>query len=218
MNYPPGESPREIYIRRHEARLAANPNDLDALKRLGLVYHHQAVLRIDGMLNEAIITLEKVMELDPADLEAYAFLGSCYTMVAWDSKNPFTKMKMVRKGTKIIDGCVTKAPKNILIRILRANNSLNLPGFLGRRHYALEDYLYIESIAADPEADYGIPSHLGENDSKDVLAQVYYKIGRLYLEKEALEKAQAYFEKSVQAWADSRWAEGSRQALQSLSS
>ena len=33
----------------------------------------------------------------------------------------------------------------------------NLPDFLGRRHYALEDYLYIESISADPAADYGTP-------------------------------------------------------------
>jgi len=218
MNYQPGESPREIYIRLHEARLAADPNDSDALKRLGLVYHHQAVLRIDGMVDKAIVTLEKVMELDPGDLEAYAFLGSCYTMVARDSKNPFTKMKMVRKGTKIIDGCVAQAPKNILIRILRANNSLNLPGFLGRRHYALEDYRFIESIADDPEADYGIPSHLGDNDSKDVLAQVYYKIGRLYLDRKEPEKARSYFEKSVQAWVDSRWAEGARQALRKLTS
>jgi tetratricopeptide (TPR) repeat protein len=216
MDYPPGQSPREQYIRRQEARLEKNADNLDALKRLGLVYHHQAVLRVDGMLDKAIKTLEKVMELDPSDTEAHAFLGSCYTMVARDSRNPFTKMKMVRKGTKIIDASVGKEPKNILIRILRANNSLNLPGFLGRRHYAMEDYLYIETIAADPAADYGIPSHLGENDSKDVLAQVYYKLGRLYLEKKDSQKAREYFNKSVNAWPESRWAQGSSDQLKTL--
>ncbi len=216
MDYLPGQSPREQYIRQHEARLENSPADLDALKRLGLVYHHQAVLKLDGMLDKAIESLEKVMQQDPADMEARAFLGSCYTLVARDSNNPFTKMKMVRKGSKAIDASVEKDPKNILIRILRANNSLNLPGFLGRRHFAMEDYLYIEKIAADPDADFGIPSQLGENDSKDVLAQVFYKLGRLYLKEKNPQKAREYFEKSVTAWSESRWARGSKQQLQNL--
>ncbi|MFH1984200.1 MAG: tetratricopeptide repeat protein [Pseudomonadota bacterium] len=216
MGYPPGDSPRERYIRRYEKKLKDDPDDVDALKRLGFVYHHQAALHVDGYLDRAIASLEAVMAKTPSDWEAYAFLGSCYTMVARDSSNPFTKMHMVSKGTGMIDDAVKKDPKNILIRVLRANNSLNLPGFLGRRHFAMEDYLYIEQIADDPEADFGIPSDLGENDSKDVMAQVFYKLGRLYAADGKLDKAREYYDKSVAAWAGSRWAQGAAVELKKL--
>jgi len=216
MNYPPGQSPRELYIKRYEKVLEAKPDDLDAMKRLGIVYHHQSAIFVPGSTEVAIDFLKKVLEKNPDDQESRAFLGSAMTMVARDSWNPFTKMSMVNEGADLIDEAIEKSPKNVIVRLVRANNSLNLPDFMKRRHFVLEDFLFIESIADDPEADFGIPSDYGKYDTPDVLAKTYYQLGMVYQLEGEQESAVKYFKKSVASWEESRWAQGAMQMLAEL--
>jgi len=213
-NYPQGETPRDIYISRYEAILEKSPNDLDATKRLGIVFHHQGVIGVDGMPEKALAYLTKAQELSPDDNETLAFLGSAMTLIARDSWNPYTKLTMVNDGIDKMDQAVEREPKNILIRMVRANNSLNLPSFLKRNYLAKADFLYIEKIANDPEADFGLPSDYGDNDSKDVLANTYYKLGMIFKQEGNKEMAVQYFKKSTEAWPESRWAKGSLKELE----
>jgi len=183
-------------IREAEDIIKRNPSDKNILKVLGIAYHNLGVLEVKGAPKKSVRYLEKARKLAPEDYEILAYLGSAKTMVARDSWNVITKVSQVNKGVKMIDKAVKMAPDNIAIRMLRANNSLALPGFFKRRHLAKGDFLYIEKLIEKN------PS-IADSITK---AEVFYKLGMIYKNEKNSSKAKKYFKKAIDIAHASKWA------------
>lgn len=124
----------------YEATIAATPGDVAALKNAGIVLHQLA--RTDPKpetVERAERYLQEARKLDPNDPEIAAWLGSTITMKALFETDPGRQTFHVKAGTRLLDGAVRAAPDNRIVRLTRAYNSLELPPFLGRTRYAVED-------------------------------------------------------------------------------
>ncbi|MBI5327620.1 MAG: hypothetical protein HZB80_04945 [Deltaproteobacteria bacterium] len=184
-----------------EKKIHSEPSAKDSLKVLGIAYHNLAVLGMKGASDKAVEYLEKANQLSPEDYEVIAYLGSAKTMAARDSWNLFIKLSKVNDGINMMDRAVSKSPDNIAIRMVRANNSLKLPKFFGRRDIANKDFLHIE----------GLINAQSDIDS-DIKAEVFYHLGMLYKEEnEALSKG--YFRKTIEASPNSKWGVEARKGL-----
>ena len=185
----------ENIISDYEQKLEQNPNDIKTLKILGIAMHNLGISEVKGAPANSVHYLQKVYELHPDDYEVLAYLGSAKTMKARDSWNVITKVSSVNKGAKLMDRAVSKAPDNLIVRIVRANNSLSLPEFFKRKHLALKDLLHIERLMKEKEADFDIK----------LQTEVFYKIGKYYQEQGSSKEAVKYFHKAVQSSEDSKW-------------
>ncbi|MBI3813568.1 MAG: tetratricopeptide repeat protein [Nitrospinae bacterium] len=172
----------------------SNPLDKDSLKVLGIAYHNLGRLEIKGLPDKAVEYLEKANQLSPADYEALAYLGSAKTMVARDSWNFFTKLSKVNEGINMMDRAVSKSPDNIAIRMVRANNSLKLPGFLNRKGIAMKDFQHLATLI-----------QMSEGVSPDLKAEIFYQLGMLYKSDGNESLAKEYFKKAVNVSPDSKW-------------
>ncbi|MFQ5901439.1 MAG: hypothetical protein ACE5IH_07780 [Thermodesulfobacteriota bacterium] len=193
----------EEIIRDASDAIKENPSDKDNLKVLGIAYHNLGILEVKGAPTKGVEYLEKAYQLSPDDYEILAYLGSAKTMVARDSWNVITKVSQVNKGANMMDKAVRKAPENIAVRMVRANNSLALPKFFNRRHLARRDFLAIERL---------IGKDASSIDS-DTKAEVFYQLGMIYKDEKDNSKAIIYFKKAVTAGPDSKWAMRAREEL-----
>lgn len=124
----------------YEATLKTTPADVQALKNAGIVLHQLA--RTDPKpetVERAEAYLKQARQLAPEDPEIAAWLGSTITMKALFETDPGRQTFHVKAGTRLLDGAVRAAPDNRIVRLTRAYNSLELPPFLGRTRYAVED-------------------------------------------------------------------------------
>lgn len=189
----------------HEAEdtIKKNPSDKGSLKVLGIAYHNMGILEIRGAPKKSVEYLKKAYQLSPDDYEVLAYLGSAKTMVARDSWNVITKVSRVNKGVNMMDKAVRKAPDNIVIRMVRANNSLALPKFFNRRHLAKRDFLAIERL---------IEKNPSPIDST-TRAEVFYQLGMIYKEEKDASKAIIYFKKTLEVAPASYWAIKAKEEL-----
>ncbi len=178
-----------------EKAMEQNPSDQHSLKVLGIAYHNLGVLKVSGAPKKAEEYLEKSKNASPDDYEVLVYLGSAKTMVARDSWNVFTKISNVNKGVNMIDSAVKKAPDNITLRIVRADNSLALPGSFNRIHFVKEDFLHSEKL---------IERASSEIDA-DTRAEVFYQLGMVYKSEGNMSLAKTYFRKAVAISPDSEW-------------
>lgn len=193
-------------IEENEAVLKLNPNDLQALKTLGIAYHNLSVMGKKGVSQKAFANLNQVLQRAPEDYEALAYLGSTYTLLGRDATNPFTKLSQVYKGCKVLDGAVAKAPNNPVVRLTRAINSLSLPDFFNRRDLTREDLFHLLRLheKATPQL------------APDVLAKVYFNLGEYYKGKGRSHwgEADKYWQKAVEADPQGNDAAMARQRLE----
>lgn len=165
------------------------------LKRLGIAAHNLAVLEISGASTNAVESLTQAQSANPEDPEVLAYLGSAKTMAARDSWNVVTKVGQSNKGIAMIDKAVHKAPNNIAVRMVRAHNSLALPGFFGRQTKALEDleYLYVQTKIL------GIKSV--------VRAEICFLLGELIVKNGNTDRAKSLFEEARTLAPGSQWSQ-----------
>lgn len=134
------------------AELTRTPDDVEALKASGILRHQVArsgPQREDVELAER--NLKRARELSPNDPEIAAWLGSVTTMKATFETDPGRQTLWVKVGTKLMDAAVKAAPDNLVVRLVRANNSVELPAFLRRARFGVEDFgYYIEACAKRP--------------------------------------------------------------------
>jgi tetratricopeptide (TPR) repeat protein len=170
-----------------EKQIKIDPSDKITFKILGIAYHNLAVLKVKGASVKAVEYLEKAYSLLPDDHEVLAYFGNAKTMMARDSWNIFTIISEVNKGLDMIDEAVNKAPDNIPIRMVRANNSLNVPGVFDRKEFVKTDFHHIEMLLKDP-------SWMGYSYIK---AEIFYQLGMFYKAEGNEFLAREYFEKAV---------------------
>jgi hypothetical protein len=134
-----------------KAKLDENPRDHELLQSLGIAYHNLAALGIQGRSKQAVKYLKKANTIKNTPVTT-TFLGSAWTLRGRDSSNPVNKVSFVNKGNELIDKGIQSDPDNIVLRLTRLNNGLNLPAFFGRADVALNDLEYIEGQYQSPRA------------------------------------------------------------------
>nr|VFK16895.1 MAG: hypothetical protein BECKLFY1418C_GA0070996_10275 [Candidatus Kentron sp. LFY] len=164
-------------------------------KRIGIAWHNLSALEVDDASGEADKWLGKVFASSPSDYEIMAYYGSARTMVSRDSWNVLTKMDVANKGIALIDKAIRKAPDNVIVRMVRANNSLALPEFFERRPKVREDFGFLHA-------------RLDKLDiSPETSAEICFKLGRILEEDGEREKAKALYEQARTIAPQSSWAE-----------
>jgi len=130
-------------LARNEATIKAKPNDFEALKAAGIILHQMSRTVINKeLLETAENYLKQAHNLQPNDPETTAWLGSVITMKARLETNPGQQLFLVKSGTRMLDKAIQQAPDNTVVRLTRAYNSLELPAFLKRTNFAVEDFNY----------------------------------------------------------------------------
>lgn len=130
-------------LAQYEVRISQNQQDIAALKAAGIILHQLNRAQADPLLvAKAETYLKKAVVLQGEDQETVAWLGSVTTMKAIFESDPGKQSFFVKLGCRMMDKAVKKVPDNIVVRLTRANNSLELPAFLMRTHYAIEDFQY----------------------------------------------------------------------------
>ncbi len=180
-----------------------NPKDKDNLTKLGIAYHNLAILEVKGASGKAAKYLREANKLYPEDALLLALLGSSTSMVGRDEWNIVTKMGKANEGFGFLDKAVTMAPDNVFIRMIRANNSLQIPKSFGRQKIAKGDLLHVEGIInrAPKEVTVGLQT------------QVYYKLGNIFKSEKDSSTAKAYFKKAAELSPDSEWGKKAKKEL-----
>jgi len=179
-------------------------SDVRRLKTLGIAYHNLATLKVNGASGKAVDYLQKAYSLSSHDNEVLAYLGSAMTMAGRDSWNIFTKMSMVHKGIKKMDEAAASRPDSIVIRMVRANASLNLPDSFKRKETAKKDFQYLEMLITKSTA----------NATPDTEAEIFYQLGMFAKQSGSISKAKEYFRKSINASPDSQWGKQAERSLE----
>jgi tetratricopeptide (TPR) repeat protein len=162
-------------------RLEQNPADYEALKGLGIAYHGMALKDSKAYAKKAVQYLEQANQKKSDDTEVLCYLGSAYTLLAKDAGDLMSKSSYMNRGVEYMDKAVRMDPDNISVRLIRANNSKNLPRFLNRRSVAYEDFEYLAGLF-EKRPDI----------SSSLKASVYRDLASLYKEDGDTAKAQKY--------------------------
>jgi tetratricopeptide (TPR) repeat protein len=124
-----------------ESRLKTHPDDVEALKSAGILLHQMARAKPNKpQVEQGEAYLKKAAQLDPKDVQTTAWLGSITTMKALFETDPGKQTFFVKVGSRAMDQAVQRDPDNRVVRLIRANNSMELPPFLKRTQFAVEDY------------------------------------------------------------------------------
>jgi len=121
--------------------IKANPKNAEELKVAGILMHQMNRKDANPEYVElAEKYLKDALKLNPSDFETMAWLGSVITMKAMFESDPGKQTLFVKMGSKKMDKAIKKAPDNKVVRLTRANNSIELPAFLKRTRFAVEDF------------------------------------------------------------------------------
>ncbi|MCP4050984.1 MAG: hypothetical protein GY730_09800 [bacterium] len=101
----------------------------DILKIIGIAWHNLGHLGQTGAGEKSFKYLEKASKLMSDDMEILAYMGSAETLKARDDWFPISKLMGVNSGASKIDKAIENDPDNVIVRLVRANNSLALPSF-----------------------------------------------------------------------------------------
>ncbi len=185
----------EEFVSTVEPELKDNIGDGQRLKMLGIAYHNLASLKVKNSASKAESYLRKAAALLPADEEIKAYLGSAMTMVGRDTWNLLVKMTLVHKGITLIDNALAAWPDSVVIRMVRANNNLQLPDSFQRKEMVKLDLQYLEMLIAMSSS----------NIDADTQAEIFYHLGILYRQENNEIMAKNYFEKAINAAPNSQW-------------
>ena len=97
-------------------------------------------------VDPAIEMLTVLNRADPENVEVIAYLGSSYALVARYETGWFARWHNGRKGLKLLDQALERAPKNFTVRMLRASVYNAMPPFLGYADDAIEEMLALHQI------------------------------------------------------------------------
>lgn len=123
----------------------------ETLKEIAMIY---AIIAgtddsSEETIHEADKLLAKACKRFPKDYELMATHGSVITMLANFQSNPAKQLHFVKKGTRKMDRALKRDPDNIGALLQRANNSLHMPPFMKRTHYAKRDFQHVLKLVGD---------------------------------------------------------------------
>ncbi len=154
-----------------EKALATDPKNVTLRKQLSRVLSDLGAFGDEDASNAAVELLKTLHKEQPADEEILAFYGNACTIYAQYS-SIFTKLSWVHEGFNYMDAAEKAAPDDIDVRVTRAINSAQVPGFLDRGDLAREDFAWLlKRIQSDPK-----------DFSPDLLRTIYYFNGKFLLE------------------------------------
>lgn len=187
-----------------EARLAADPNDQEALLQLGIYYHNRGGNGDEKAVQKGVELLNRLLQINARNTVAMAYYGSAVTMQGRDAFLPWNKMKYVNDGVGKLDKAVMLDSTNLRVRMVRGVNSVNLPGFLNRRPFALRDFAFILTHL-DSAA-------LGKSDQ----VQTYYFYGLALKEEGRREEAKRMLETAAHLWPEHLFATRATEELKKM--
>ena len=118
-----------------------NPENIDELKNAGILMHQMNRKEPNKeLVRDGEKYLKTAWKKNKKDYEAMAWLGSIITMKAMFETDPGKQTLYVKMGAKKMDKAIKKAPGNKIVRLTRANNSMELPPFLKRTRFAVTDF------------------------------------------------------------------------------
>ena len=94
----------------------------------------------------AIDMLTVLNSADPENVEVIAYLGSSYALVARYETGWLARWHNGRKGLRLLDQALERAPKNFTVRKVRAWVYDAMPTFLGYADDAIEEMLALHRI------------------------------------------------------------------------
>ena len=97
-------------------------------------------------VESAIEMLTTLNRANPENVEVITYLGSSYALVARYETGWFARWHNGRKGLKLLDQALERAPKNFTVRMLRASVYNAMPPFLGYADDAIEEMIALHGI------------------------------------------------------------------------
>lgn len=194
----------QMQIAGFEDSLREEPENTKILLKLGILYHNLGVEGDKKAVNRAKDLFEKLLELEPQNVEALAWYGSVLTLRGRDVWFPVSKLKHVNNGIEKTDRAVELASDNINVRMIRAHNSLNLPRAFHRTKIAITDFEHLLTLRQEKQQEF----------SKALLAKIFLGLGNAYKKKEDIIKARENWQKAVEVLPDSMEAEMARKLLE----
>ena len=145
-----GQAQSKAALEGYLATLRKSPDDLDALRSAGILLHQISRTEPEReRVEQAERYLKQAAGLAPDDREIAGWLGSVTTMKALFETDPGKQTFWVKLGTRQMDKAIDQAPELPILRLIRGNNSLELPPFLKRTRFAVEDFnRYVALCAA----------------------------------------------------------------------
>jgi len=126
-----------------------DPNQFEALRDAGIILHQLSRGEpTQARVEEGERYLKQARKLRPDDLETQAWLGSVTTMKAQFVSDPGKQTFYVKLGSRLMDSAVRQAPDDPLLRLIRGHNSMELPVFLKRTRFAVEDFEHYLALCA----------------------------------------------------------------------
>lgn len=171
-------------------------------KRLGIAWHNLAVLEESGASEKAFSILDALTKELPEDYEVLAYSGSARTMVGRDTWNFFNKLPETNAGIATLDKAASKDKNNVAIRLLRANNSLLLPAFIGRREMVKPDLAHIITLLPQQPEITAISR-----------SEIYLKMAQELIHENKTAEAQPFLQQAIDAAPESRWAKDAQALL-----
>ncbi|NQU64836.1 MAG: hypothetical protein HQ517_11235 [SAR324 cluster bacterium] len=159
---------RETRSRALEKSLEIKTNPAQ-LRELAMIY--AVIAGLDDFKKETVEKAERYLnpavKENPGDYELMATHGSVLAMKAAFEKSSTRQMMYVKKGTRKMDRALKKDPDNIGALLQRGNNSLGLPIFLKRTHFAQKDFKHILDL-------------VGDQKGSEFKAMVLFNLGRAH--------------------------------------
>lgn len=170
----------------------------------GICYHNLSRVRPETYLKPALQTMEKIAK---ASALAQAYLGSLQTILGGEAVKKGDVVGAtagVEQGFKNIDEALSREPDNVIIRMLRLANGLEVAKASPFQRYDIlkQDVEFLTGRMA------GFPA--------DFQAEVWYQAGQLSLGTKKVNEALDRFDRSVRAAPASRFGKLARKSLADL--
>jgi tetratricopeptide (TPR) repeat protein len=191
-------------LRELEQKLKSNPNDEVVLMELGRSYHDMASAGDKSAIEKGFRCFDRAFSLDTTNVVALAYRGSMWTLRALDSWWPPNKLKFFKQGTDEMDRAVELAPDNMMVRLIRGIDEMDLPEFASRLPTALEDFIVLLRHPDFPE------------QTRELKALIYFYAGMAHKRADAYDRAGELFKKAIAILPGSEFAKRSQDALNEM--
>lgn len=108
-------------------------------------------------VKKADCLLASILKAKPENAMATVLNGANYTLKARDTPWPNKKLGYARDGIKLMDKGVELDEQNIMVRWIRGENNIHMPGFLKRFQIAKKDLELIQQEVNKSPEDFEIP-------------------------------------------------------------